>query len=238
MTQSLRDAARETLGIDLSKRQIEAFSWYGEELRIWNERFNLTAITSKEDIETKHFLDSLSCVLARQFQPSGAVVDIGTGAGFPGLPLKIVFPQIQLTLLESIEKKVSFCRHVVKEMKLKKVTVEQSRAESHGRETEHRESYDTALARAVAPLTVVVEYALPLIKVGGCAILQKGETGPAEAQSAEKAIHILGGRMEQIVKVELPGIAETRYLLVIRKVAATPDRYPRRTGIPAKRPIV
>ena len=237
MMQNLRDAARETLGIKLSKRQAEAFSWYGEELQVWNERFNLTAIRSKEEIETKHFLDSLSCVLARQFQPSGAMVDVGTGAGFPGLPLKIVFPQIQLTLLESIGKKVSFCRHVVKELNLKEVTVEQSRAESRGRETEYRESYDTALARAVAATPVLVEYVLPLIKVGGCAILQKGETGPVEAQSSENAIHILGGKMDQIVKVELPGIAETRYLLVVRKVAATPDQYPRRPGIPAKRPI-
>ena len=237
MIQNLRDAARETLGIELSKRQAEAFFWYGEELQVWNERFNLTAIRSKEEIETKHFLDSLSCVLARQFQPSGAMVDVGTGAGFPGLPLKIVFPQIQLTLLESIGKKVSFCRHVVKELKLKEVAVEQSRAESHGREAEYRESYDTALARAVAATPVVAEYVLPLIKVGGCAILQKGETGPAEAQSAENAIHILGGKMEQMVKVELPGVAETRYLLVVRKIAATPDRYPRRPGIPAKRPI-
>jgi len=237
MMQNLRDAARETLGINLSKRQAEAFSWYGEELQVWNERFNLTAIRSKEEIETKHFLDSLSCVLARQFQPSGAMVDVGTGAGFPGLPLKIVFPQIQLTLLESIGKKVSFCRHVVKELNLKEVTVEQSRAESRGREIEYRESYDTALARAVAATPVLVEYVLPLIKVGGCAILQKGETGPVEAQSSENAIHILGGKMDQIVKVELPGIAETRYLLVVRKVAATPDQYPRRPGIPAKRPI-
>jgi len=237
MMQNLRDAARETLGIKLSKRQAEAFSWYGEELQVWNERFNLTAIRSKEEIETKHFLDSLSCVLARQFQPSGAMVDVGTGAGFPGLPLKIVFPQIQLTLLESIGKKVSFCRHVVKELNLKEVTVEQSRAESRGREIEYRESYDTALARAVAATPVLVEYVLPLIKVGGCAILQKGETGPVEAQSSENAIHILGGKMDQIVKVELPGIAETRYLLVVRKVAATPDQYPRRPGIPAKRPI-
>ena len=237
MMQNLRDAARETLGIKLSKRQAEAFSWYGEELQVWNERFNLTAIRSKEEIETKHFLDSLSCVLARQFQPSGAMVDVGTGAGFPGLPLKIVFPQIQLTLLESIGKKVSFCRHVVKELNLKEVTVEQSRAESRGREIEYRESYDTALARAVAATPVLVEYVLPLIKVGGCAILQKGETGPVEAQSSENAIHILGGKMDQIVKVELPGVAETRYLLVVRKVAATPDQYPRRPGIPAKRPI-
>ena len=235
--QNLRDAAYETLGLELSKRQVEAFSWYGEELQVWNKRFNLTAITSKEEIETKHFLDSLSCVLARQFHPSGAVVDIGTGAGFPGLPLKIVFPQIQLTLLESIGKKVSFCRHVVKKLKLKEITVEQSRAESQGRKTEFRASYDSAIARAVATTPVVVEYALPLIKVGGCAILQKGETGPAEAQLAENAIHLLGGRMEQVVKVELPGVQETRYLLVVRKVAATPDRYPRRPGIPAKRPI-
>ena len=237
MMEILRTGAQEALGLELSEQHIQAFSWYAEELGVWNERFNLTAIRTLEEIQSKHFLDSLSCTLAEQFNPSGKAVDVGSGAGFPGLPLKIMHPQLRLTLIESIGKKVSFCRQVIEGLQLKDVIVEHERAEKCGRNKTYREVFDIALARAVAAMDVLSEYTLPLLKVGGCAILQKGESGPAETQAAESAIQLLGGRMEQIITVELPGIVETRYLLVIRKVAATPEKYPRRPGIPAKRPI-
>lgn len=225
------------LGIRLSEAQLEQFTWYAGELIAWNQRFNLTAITETLEIEMKHFLDSLTCLLAMGKPVSTRVADIGTGAGFPGLPLKILFPEFPLLLIESTRKKVDFCRHVVDELGLEKVEVLHARAEQVGQQAEYRESFDWALARAVAQLPVLVEYMLPLIRVGGRAIAQKGETGPAEAHAAEPALRVLGGRVSQLRTVELPMVTETRYLVVIEKVGATPAKYPRRSGMPGKRPL-
>ncbi len=233
----LRDAVLTILGIELTPKQLEAFAWYAQELRAWNERFNLTAITEPEQVEAKHFLDSLTCLLAMGRQPRGRVVDVGTGAGFPGIPLKILCPQIQLTLVEATGKKAGFCRHVVNSLGLEGVEVLHARAEDVGHREGHREAYDWALARAVAPMPVLVEYLLPLLRLGGRAVAQKGETGPAEVHDAEGALRILGGRVEQIIPVELPRVAETRYLVLVEKVAASPAKYPRRSGIPSKRPL-
>ena len=165
------------------------------------------------------------------------MVDVGSGAGFPGIPLKIVNPKIQLTLLESIGKKVDFCRHICQEFGFKGVKIIQNRAEEFGHFPQAREGFDWALARAVAGLPVLVEYLLPLVRIGGRALAMKGENGPAEAQAAEPAIDLLGGQISRLVPVNLPGIEEDRYLVVIDKIAATPDRYPRRVGIPVKRPL-
>jgi 16S rRNA (guanine527-N7)-methyltransferase len=233
----LPENVMDLLGMRLSERQRERFTWYAEQLIRWNERFNLTAITDPIEIEMKHFLDSLTCLLAMGRPVSARVVDIGTGAGFPGLPLKILCPEFPLLLVESTRKKVEFCRHVVRELGLEKVEVLHARAEEIGQRAEYRERFDWALARAVAHLPVLVEYMLPLIKVGGRAIAQKGETGPAEVQAAESALRILGGRVSQLLSVELPMVTETRYLVVIEKVGATPEKYPRRPGMPGKRPL-
>lgn len=235
--QGFPQAAQSLLGLKLTAGQLKAFDWYASELVVWNQRFNLTAIKDLPGIEVKHFLDSLTCLLAMRPGPAGRVVDIGTGAGFPGLPLKIVCPQIQLTLVESIGKKAEFCRHVVRSLELRGVEVVQARVERVGHQPKHRQGYDWALARAVAGMSVLVEYLLPLLRLGGRAILLKGEKAPAETHAAEGALRILGGRVDQLISIELPTVVETRHLVVIDKVAATPSKYPRRSGIPAKRPL-
>jgi len=172
-----------------------------------------------------------------QHHPPERVVDVGTGAGFPGLPLKIAFPAMQLTLVESVGKKATFCRHIVETLQLRDVEVIHARAEEVGRRPEHRERYDWAIARAVAHMPILAEYLLPLVRLGGHMLAQKGENGPAETQAAEHAFRLLGGRLQRLYPVHLPGVAEDRYLVVVEKVATTPQRYPRRTGIPARRPL-
>ena len=225
------------LGIRLTPRQIACFERYEKELLEWNARFNLTAIRETEGIRAKHFLDSLTCMLAWRDAPPASLIDIGTGAGFPGIPLKILYPALSLVLVESVGKKAEFCRHVAAALGLERVEVIQSRAEEVGQMAKYRERFDWAVARAVANLPILVEYLAPLVRVGGGVLAQKGESGPAEAHASEKAIHLLGGRMRQLIKVDLPGVAEERYLVVIDKVAATPPNYPRRVGIPSKKPL-
>jgi 16S rRNA (guanine527-N7)-methyltransferase len=225
------------LGISLSGEQLHAFRTYEDLLLEWNRRINLTAITGREDVRVKHFLDSLSCRKVLTPQPGIRIIDIGTGAGFPGVPLKILYPDIRLTLVDSVGKKTDFCRRLVDRLGLENVTVIHARAEEVGRDPEHRGAYQWALARAVADLSVLAEYLLPLVTVGGRILAQKGAGGPAEVRSASKALNILGGAVEHVEPVDVPGIAETRHLIVIRKSAATPEQYPRRTGVPSKRPL-
>jgi 16S rRNA (guanine527-N7)-methyltransferase len=232
--------ARE-LGITLTDCHLPAFETCYWELVAWNERFNLTAITDWEGVLVRHFLDSLSCLkaLPRTELAAGArVIDVGTGAGFPGLPLKIVCPGMRLTLLEATGKKVTFLEHIVRVLGLKEVEVIHGRAEELGRSPAHRERYDWALARAVAEMPALAECLLPLVRVGGSVLAQKGEGAAAEVHRADAAIVTLGGRVRQLAPVELRGLAETRYLVVVDKVAATPEKYPRRPGVPQKRPLV
>jgi 16S rRNA (guanine527-N7)-methyltransferase len=165
------------------------------------------------------------------------MIDVGAGAGFPGIPLKIVCPGTRLTLLEATGKKVTFLEHVVERLSLHRVVAVKARAEELAHEPDHREQYDLALARAVADLPVVAEYTLPFCKVGGWVVAQKGEAGAAEAWSAEKAIALLGGELRRVLPVELAGLPEDRSLVVIEKVSPTPGKYPRRPGIPSKRPL-
>jgi 16S rRNA (guanine527-N7)-methyltransferase len=226
------------VGHRLSAKQLDSFAWYNRELISWNQRFNLTAITDPVEIEIKHFLDSLSCLTVDQFRPPGKVIDVGTGAGFPGIPIKLLYPQFDLTLVESVRKKASFCQHVIDTLEIEGIRVVHDRAETLGRHADYRECYDWGLARAVAIAPVVLEYLIPLIRVGGRAILQKGETGPAEMHQAEHAMRVLGAEVEQIQAVELPRVTEPRHLATVRKVAATPPKYPRRPGMAAKRPLI
>jgi 16S rRNA (guanine527-N7)-methyltransferase len=230
-------AAKEILGIHLQQSQIDAFLYYESELLKWNERFNLTAIQEPGEVRVKHFLDSLSCLLAMRNTTMRRVIDVGSGAGFPGIPLKMLFPTMQMTLVESIGKKANFCEHIVKGLGLEGVEVINARAETVGRSADHREMYDWALARAVASLPTLVEYLLPLVRVGGMTLAQKGESGPSECQEAELAIELLGGHLQQLIPVHLPGVAEDRYLIVIDKISATAEKFPRRVGVPTKKPL-
>lgn len=237
--ESLIAGARE-LGVSLTERHLTAFEICYRELVDWNQRFNLTAITEREGVLVRHFLDSLSCLKALPRAELGAgarVIDVGTGAGFPGLPLKIVCSGMRLTLLEATRKKVTFLEHLVRVLELKEIEVVHGRAEEVGRSTAHRERYDWALARAVAEMPTLAEYLLPLVRVGGAALAQKGEDAAAEVHGADVSIARLGGRVRQLVPVELRGLAETRYLVVVDKVAATSEKYPRRSGVPRRRPL-
>ncbi|MEW6085576.1 MAG: 16S rRNA (guanine(527)-N(7))-methyltransferase RsmG [Chloroflexota bacterium] len=229
--------AQELFNVHITGRQVMALLTYEKELLDWNQKFNLTAIRDAESIRTKHFLDSFSCVLAWKANPPASLIDVGTGAGFPGIPLKILYPNLKLTLVESVGKKAMFCQHIVSVLGLEHVQVIKARAEDVGQDPNHREKYDWAVARAVANLNVLSEYLLPLVKVGGTMLAQKGESGPAEAQSAEKAMKLLGGNLRELVKVNLPGVAEDRYLVLVDKTAATPAKFPRKAGVPAKQAL-
>jgi 16S rRNA (guanine527-N7)-methyltransferase len=233
----LHSLVHEKLGIQLTINQLSAFSLYEKELLAWNEKFNLTAIRNAEGVRVKHFLDSLTCMMEMKSLPPARLIDIGTGAGFPGIPLKIMYPNMVLTLVESVGKKAGFCSHIVDLLGLPQVEVLSIRAEEAGQLKSHREKYDWAVARAVAAMPILLEYLLPLVKVGGTVIAQKGESAHAEAQSAETAGRILGGRLKHITPLTLPGVVEERFLVVYSKVAATPPQYPRRVGIPAKSPL-
>ena len=224
------------LGLKLSKAQIEAFQLYYQELTAWNQKFNLTAITSYRAVQVRHFLDSLSCTLAIE-DPSVETLDIGTGPGFPGLPLKILHPQMPLTLLESIRKKVRFLEHMVEVLGLEGVEIIWGRAEEWGRKESYREHFGLVLARAVAPLPVLLEYALPFCRVGGIFIAQKGARLPQELEDAEPALEVLGGRVKEVRDLRREGLEELHSLVIVEKIAPTPQRYPRRAGIPRKRPI-
>lgn len=225
------------LGIRLSDEQRAAFDLYARELLEWNRRFNLTTITDPEQIRIKHFLDSLSCWRAMRETPPGSLVDIGAGAGFPGIPLKILKPDIHMALVEATAKKTGFLLHMVQFLRQEGVHVATTRAEEFGHMPAHRESFDWAVARAVAPLPVLVEYMLPLVKLGGHALAQKGKDAAAEVEAAKVAISKLGGELSDLKKVVVPGLDEDRYLVIIKKISPTPETYPRRPGVPSKRPL-
>jgi 16S rRNA (guanine527-N7)-methyltransferase len=229
--------AQELFRLNVTKQQVMSLVTYEKELLEWNQKINLTAIRDVESIRTKHFLDSFSCVLAWKMNPPLHLIDVGTGAGFPGIPLKIIYPNMRLTLVESVGKKTKFCQHIVSTLGLEDVDIIHMRAEDLAQDPQHREKYDWAVARAVAQLNVLSEYLIPLVKRGGYMLAQKGESGPAEAQSAEKAIKLLGGKLEQLIPVNLPGVVDDRYLVVVNKIAATPPKYPRKPGIPTKLPL-
>jgi 16S rRNA (guanine527-N7)-methyltransferase len=236
--ETFQQLAATNFGITLSNEQIEMFTLFEYLLLKWNEKYNLTAITDPDEIRIKHFYDSLTCLSIIPRNKTISLVDIGTGAGFPGIPLKIVNPLIQLTLAESIAKKAGFCQIVLDELGLEKVQVVTSRAETIGQEASHRERYDWAVARAVAPLPVLVEYLLPLVRIGGNVLAQKGIELDAEIDQARKAIHTLGGIIECVIPISLPNNMGHRTLIQIIKTRPTPASYPRRPGTPKKNPLI
>lgn len=224
-------------GLALSPQQAAQFERYAADLIDWNRRVNLTSITRPDEIVDKHFLDSLSVLAAWDVPAGSRIVDVGSGAGFPGLPIAIARPDVHLTLLEATRKKCAFLRHVANAIQLDRVTVVNARAEDAGREPAHRERYDLAVARAVAEMATLAEYLLPFVRVDGWALAQKAGEVRAEVERAEAAIAALGGRLQDICEVHVSGLDEPRYLVVIEKIAATPDKYPRRAGVPQRKPL-
>jgi 16S rRNA (guanine527-N7)-methyltransferase len=222
-------------GLTLSSTQLDQFAIYARELREWNERMNLTSITDEAGIVTRHFLDSLRCALSWGDSPR-SLADVGAGAGFPGVPLKILRPELELTLVESIAKKAAFLQHMVDLLGLSDVEIVVARAEAAGRDAARRERYDVVAARAVAELRVLAEYCLPLCRVGGRFLAPKGARVAGEVSLAQAAIEKLGGRLLAVEPVDLPGL-DARSLVVVEKVALTPPQYPRAPGVPAKRPL-
>lgn len=225
------------LGITLSDLQRFQFQVVQEELLLWNEKINLTAIKDIKGIQEKHFFDSLTCFMGFEEWPE-SMIDVGSRAGFPGLPVKIVNPQMRLTLVESVDKKANFCRHIVEELGLTDVTVLSKRAEEVGRLPEHREAYDIAIARAVAPAPTLAEYLLPLVKVGGRCLMQKGTRGPEEVIQAGRIVDLCGGEISDLFHLDFEGIEGEGNLIIIDKLRQTPDVFPRAVGIPAKKPIL
>lgn len=234
----LKVYTQQILGVSLNPLQLKAFQIYESELIEWNSKYNLTAIDSPDKIKIKHFLDSLTCLSVLGEEEKIKFIDIGTGAGFPGLPLKIIKPDWQATLVDSVRKKTDFCEYIASKLSLDKIKVIQNRAEKLGQQLEFREQYDWAISRAVARLPILAEYLLPLVKVGGKVLAMKGENAHAEAQNAEYAIQLLGGHLSKLIPFTLPGVVEEHYLVIIDKIAATPNTYPRRVGIPSKRPLI
>lgn len=223
------------LGVTLSDDQMVQLDLFLRELQKWNRKLNLTAITEEREIVVRHFLDSLSCLLSGKVGEGAAVVDIGSGAGFPGIPLAIARPDIFLSLLEAGQKKAGFLKHLVSAVGLgAKVLV--GRAEELAR-TAERASYDVAVARAVTTLPVLCEYGLPFLKKGGYLIAQKAKRVRDEIGAAEVASRLLGGGRPEVVCVETSFLEAERYLVLVEKITDTPERYPRRVGIPEKRPL-
>jgi 16S rRNA (guanine527-N7)-methyltransferase len=231
--------AKSVLGLDLTPEQMVALRIYEDELLEWNERISLTAIRDVEGVRIKHFLDSLTVIRGWERQaPPERLIDVGTGAGFPGLVLKLIWPKTHLTLVESVQKKADFCRHMVDRLGLEGVQVLSERAETVGQDPEHRHTYDLAVARAVARMPILMEYLLPLAHRNGIVMAMKGESAPAETNDAAKAIQVMGGKIHKLIKIELPGVVEERFIVVVNKVARTPEDYPRRIGVPAKSPLL
>jgi 16S rRNA (guanine527-N7)-methyltransferase len=237
-TQLLEDGAR-GLGVVLSVHQLDQFCLYYRELRDWNNRFNLTSVTDWDRVQRIHFLDSLTIARAlpeeKRFQ--GRLVDVGSGAGFPGLPLKIAFPSLQVTLVESVGKKARFLRHIVDTLNLLHTTVFDQRAEVLARSNEHREIYDVVVARALYALPAVLEVTIPFCCVGGMVVVQKKGDLKTEIDQSQRAIDLLGGSMRGVCPVNIPDLDDGRVLVVIDKVSTTPSDYPRRPGMPLKRPL-
>lgn len=214
----------------------KAFDRYGDILLDWNERMNLTRITDEDEMMDKHFIDSLTPTLVKAYEGTGKILDLGTGAGFPGMVLAMVSPERDVHLMDSLNKRITFLDHVVEELGLTNVRTFHGRAEEAGRDKKFREQYGLVVSRAVARLPILAEYCLPFVRLGGHLIAMKGAEGLEEVDEAKRAMEILGGALEEIVDLNLPG-GDERHLVVIKKVKGTPEKYPRGGGKPRKHPL-
>ena len=225
------------LNIQLNEVQKEQFHRYYELLVEWNKVMNLTGITEYDEVVMKHFVDSLSIVKVNGFDNVTSIIDVGTGAGFPGIPLKIVFPEIKITLLDSLNKRIRFLNAVIDELELENIETIHGRAEDFSKKEDYREQYDLCVSRAVANLATLSEYCLPYVKVGGCFIPYKSGEIDEELNNSKKAVRILGGKIEEVVKFQLPDTDIGRSFVKIKKNKNTAKKYPRKAGLPAKEPL-
>lgn len=225
------------LSIVLNDKQIQQFERYYNILVEWNKVMNLTAITEYEEVVEKHFLDSLTIVNAIHVKKIETLIDVGTGAGFPGIPLKIAFPHLKVTLLDSLNKRIKFLNEVINLLELNDIKAIHGRAEDYAKQAEYREQYDICVSRAVANLATLSEYCLPYVKVDGLFVPYKSGEIDEELKSSEKAVSILGGKVEEVVKFQLPGTDIGRSFVKIHKIKETKKKYPRKAGMPTKEPL-
>lgn len=223
------------IDVEITDEQISKFYKYMELLVDWNNKMNLTAITEPNDIILKHFIDSIT--IENSIKNDSKVIDVGTGAGFPGIPLSIIRNDLKITLMDSLNKRINFLDEVIKENCLNNVDTIHSRAEELGRNKDYREQFDVATSRAVASLDVLLEYMLPFVKVGGDCVCMKGSNIDEELENSKKALTLLNGKIENIIKFELPESDYGRNIIVVKKTASTPGRYPRKPGTPSKEPL-
>ena len=242
MKERFRDLMEQGLGeysIGLSDRQMNQFYEYYQLLLQWNKVMNLTAITELEEVVTKHFVDSLALVkvLDREILDGMKVLDLGTGAGFPGIPIKITFPGVKMVLLDSLNKRIKFLDEVIERLGLEDIRVIHGRAEDYGRDGQYREMFDLCVSRAVANLATLSEYCIPFVRIGGYFVPYKSGNVQDEISQAKGALKLLGGRVEDIAEFMLPGSKMSRALIKIRKTDGTAKRYPRKAGMPGKEPL-
>ena len=236
-TQSKFDLELEKIGITLNERQKQQFDKYYEMLVEWNKVMNLTGITEYDEVNLKHFTDSLTIARTQEMQKVQSVIDIGTGAGFPGIPLKIAFPHLKVVLLDSLNKRIKFLDAVIEELGLENISTIQGRAEDFAKKKEYREQFDLCVSRAVANLSTLSEYCLPFVAVNGSFVSYKSGDSEEEIHQAKHAISLLGGKVKNVVKFQLPGTDMGRALVEIKKTKQTPGKYPRKAGLPAKEPL-
>ena len=226
-----------SIGVELNDTQIQQFIKYHEILVEWNSFMNLTGITEYEEVVQKHFVDSLALCKAIDVSKAQSLIDIGTGAGFPGIPLKIAYPHLKVTLLDSLQKRIKFLNEVITQLGLEEVETIHGRAEDFAKPSMKREAYDLCVSRAVANLASLSEYCLPYVNLGGYFVPYKSGKVDEELEESKKAVFLLGGKIEEEVKFNLPDSDITRSLIKIKKVAATPKKYPRKSGLATKEPI-
>ncbi|MBM7693570.1 16S rRNA (guanine527-N7)-methyltransferase [Peribacillus deserti] len=224
-------------GISLSGQQLDQFETYFHLLVEWNNKMNLTAITDKEEVYLKHFYDSVSAAFYFDFNKPFKICDVGAGAGFPSIPLKICFPELHVSIVDSLNKRISFLNHLAVSLKLQNVSFYHDRAETFGQNPVHREKYDVVTARAVARMSVLSELCMPLVKVGGFFVAMKGANGQDETETGEKAVKVLGGKVDSMHPFSLPIEESERNIIIVSKLKPTPKKYPRKPGTPNKLPI-
>ncbi|MDF2890249.1 MAG: rsmG [Clostridia bacterium] len=238
MNSSILQQGLQQLNIEATPETLDKFELLKGLLVEWNEKINLTAITESKEVDIKHFVDSATCLATGYIKDGHEVIDVGTGAGFPGVPVKILNASLKVTLLDSLNKRIKYLEDVVNKLELKEVTLVHSRAEDGGMNKLYREKYDIALSRAVAAMNILCEYCLPFVKVGGYFICQKGPSYKEELESAQNAIDVLGGKIREVKGFKLPNSEITHYIIIIQKIKATPPKYPRKAGKPAAEPVI